>query len=398
MAYAEKRGKTWRAVWFLGMVDGKRRYGQQGGHISRSAALDYAIEQENLLARGIDASSARQTWGTWCEEWMAGRILETSSLNSDLSRLRTWILPRWQNVQLNKITRQEVLKWVAELNRETPSAWTLQRVFYIFSGSLQAAVQASLLPANPAEGVKLPNTAEGSERAFTDDEVETLLANLQGPYRMAVLVMVEAGLRFGEMAGLHRRRVNLDRGTLEVVEVWEDEGCYMKAYPKGRQRRTVPISDRLTDALKLWFEEHPATVSPDCGLPHPKGHCPGPLVVTAPQGGALDNHNMRARAWRTAYQAAGLDRAKMHWLRHTFATRLAVDGVPMQDIASALGHSTVYVTLRYSHLTDSHLERVRDSLNTPRTDVRVPPVIPEVIPKVIPIRGRSASARSSRNG
>ena len=372
MASIQRRGSTFRARWYVGTKDGKKVYDSKGGFITRSAAVAHAAEQEELIARGIDTQTAKQAWGAWRDEWQASRIIETSTANSQRPVLAKWISPHWEHVPLDQITRQEVLKWVAKLAKTAPSGQTVAKAFWIFSGSLTAAVDASILPANPAHGVKLPTLAQGGERAYTDEECEAILAALPAPSRerIAVMIMLEAGLRPGEVAGLHRPRVNLDRRVIEVVEAWEDEGRYLKAYPKGRKKRHVPISDRLADELKLWFEADPQPAA-TCGLAHREGRCRGPLVVTGAQGGALNLSNMRNRQWAQALKAAGLEYGKIYWLRHTFATRQAIAGTSMQALAAVLGHSTIVVTARYSHLGNAHHEQVLAAMNVNRTDVRM---------------------------
>ena len=61
--------------------------------------------------------------------------------------------------------------------------------------------------------------------------------------------------------------------------------------------------------------------------------------------------------------AAGLTDFRFHDLRHTFASYMAMDGATLRDIADALGHRTLNMVLRYSHLTEEHSASVVRGMN-----------------------------------
>jgi integrase len=187
---------------------------------------------------------------------------------------------------------------------------------------------------------------------------------MERPYSDAVLLLVETGMRFGELAGLHWQRVDLRRKQLDVIESWSRAGNCMKPYPKSRKRRSVPLSDRALEIL----ESLPRLLG-QCGQRHEGTvRCTSTLVLPSPEGLPLDSHNMRERHWMPALKLAGLEHARQHDLRHTYASWLAQAGVPLGDIAEALGHSDAYVTQRYKHLADRHLDRVREALNQVRDE------------------------------
>jgi hypothetical protein len=62
---------------------------------------------------------------------------------------------------------------------------------------------------------------------------------------------------------------------------------------------------------------------------------------------------------------AGLKNLRFHDLRHTFASRLAMRGVPILDLSRLLGHKTLQMTMRYAHFTDHHLRSHVDLLTKP---------------------------------
>ena len=68
------------------------------------------------------------------------------------------------------------------------------------------------------------------------------------------------------------------------------------------------------------------------------------------------------KAWTEALAAAEIDDFRFHDLRHTAASYLAMNGATLAEIAEILGHKTLTVTRRYSHLTDSHVDGVVESM------------------------------------
>lgn len=84
----------------------------------------------------------------------------------------------------------------------------------------------------------------------------------------------------------------------------------------------------------------------------------------------------RSRGWRRwfedAVEKAGIHNFRWHDLRHTFASRLVMAGVPFRAVQMLLGHERIETTLRYSHLGDTHLgeavERLTACPSDPKSD------------------------------
>ena len=78
----------------------------------------------------------------------------------------------------------------------------------------------------------------------------------------------------------------------------------------------------------------------------------------------IDTDNFYHRIYVPAVKAAKLDGVTWHTLRHTFASRLAMDGATESDIAAALRHSGTTLVKRYVHLSPSHLRGVMEKAST----------------------------------
>jgi site-specific recombinase XerD len=85
------------------------------------------------------------------------------------------------------------------------------------------------------------------------------------------------------------------------------------------------------------------------------------LVFTAPEGGPVGDVNFRNRVWLPAVEAAGVRRFAPRVMRHTAASWLVMDGVPLYDVQALLGHESFATTQRYAHLAPDAHSRVIES-------------------------------------
>jgi integrase len=105
---------------------------------------------------------------------------------------------------------------------------------------------------------------------------------------------------------------------------------------KTDRDRAVPLVGEALTLLRALAQRRPAEQ---------------PLVFPSRNGQAPAAMEM---AWRHARRRAGLADVRFHDLRHTFASYMAMSGASLRDIADVLGHSTVHMTMRYTHLMPNH--------------------------------------------
>src|SRR5439155_17839464 len=73
------------------------------------------------------------------------------------------------------------------------------------------------------------------------------------------------------------------------------------------------------------------------------------------------------RAFRPALASASIQNFRWHDLRHTFASRLVMRGVDIRSVQELMGHKTITMTLRYSHLSPGHLAEAVQRRNATST-------------------------------
>lgn len=365
MAWAEKLPSgRWRAVYRD--ARGARRSAGTFTHKPKAERAAAVAEDKARRSLAGDPDAGKRPWGEWADEWWLVRQVEPQTAITDLGRRRNHLDPQWADVPIGAIRRHDVNAWVSIMRRNGTGEGTIAQAVRLLSASLTAAIDAEIIDSNPASRIKLPPAAAAVERYLTREEYDAVTAQLPTSLDVAIADwLANTGLRFGELAGLHRERFEPGRQQIRVVETFEEKVGTIKLYPKGRRVRDVPVPLWLVrDTLELLDgDESPAR----CGLVHRGGgRCRSGLLLTGPRGGVLRSTNWLERVWQPAVVRAGVDHCRVHDLRHTYASWLLQDGVPLARVGQLLGHVSPVTTQRYAHLQPGDNEQVLAALPAPR--------------------------------
>lgn len=352
MGWAEKRSSGhWQANYRL--PDGRRR--SAGTFVHKKAAVNAAqlAEAEAHAPGWRDPATAAIRFSTWRVQWARSRTVKPGTRDRDDWLIGKYVAPRWDGLSLAKITRHDIRVWAAELRAGTAtgaskplSASTVRNAVRVLSGALSAAVDAEILAVNPALRLHLPPPAPAREVHLTPDEYSRIRHHLQPEEQDLADYLVGTGNRFGEGAGLHTHRPNLDTGWVRVVETLDTKRRVIQPTPKNKKPRSVP----LTASLRLTLQRRLDTAGVACGLTHEDGTtCRNGLVFTTSSGTAWDISNFRRR-WHTAAELEGMGHVRVHDLRHTYASWQIQAGVPLAVVGQLLGHVSPATTQRYAHL------------------------------------------------
>ncbi len=249
---------------------------------------------------------------------------------------RLYLIPHFGGRPLDRIGQLDVQKF----KRAPLAAQTVNMVLSKLKALLRAARSWEIIETIPEiKLVKVPAT----EIEFYDfDEYERLVtaARQRCSWDLAVVLLGgDAGLRAGEILGLRPRDVDLERGSLTVVEnVYRGE----VGDPKGGRTRTIPLTRSLRAALSEL----------------PRG---GERVLDR-EGRKLYARLLDYAMYR-AQRSADLPKRGPHVLRHTFCSHLAMKGAPIRTIQQLAGHANASTTERYMHLAPRVLGTAIDLLD-----------------------------------
>jgi integrase len=170
-------------------------------------------------------------------------------------------------------------------------------------------------------------------------------------YWALVLLATFADLRWGELAGLRRENIDLERREIRVVETTAelDGGHLVPETPKSRAgRRTVAFPAELAAELRWHLDRF--------AKPGQRG-----LVFVGPKGAPLRRANFRP-IWYAARSKAGAPNLHFHDLRHVGGTLAAASGASLKELMARLGHSSTRAALIYQHATKDRDQAIADAL------------------------------------
>ncbi len=262
-----------------------------------------------------------------------------STLKSKRDILRKHLVPRYGKLRLDQIDTEKIDGLKTDLAKLELSHKTINNVLTVLHNILSVAVEWKKLPALPS--IRWFKKQPQAFDFLTFDEAEQLVRAVPtGRWKNMMQLALNTGLRIGELVGLAWEDVDLKGGRL-IVRHSVFRGHL--GTPKGGKTREVPLNQAATDALRAARRVGCPWVFPDR-----EGQ-----MIRNPQHACAD-------AIARISVAAGLRQIGWHTLRHTFASHLAMRGVPMKQIQDLLGHATAAMTERYAHLSpESKRDAVR---------------------------------------
>jgi integrase len=253
----------------------------------------------------------------------------------DFSRYANWLKPRFATKALKDISPLDLERLKREMRDAGKSEATTRHALCIMRQAFNKAVVWRLWSGeNPCKGVSFPSPNNARQRFLSQEEAVQVLESLRRHSdqvaRIAVMSLY-GGLRLGEVLGLRWSNVDLKNGIIFVQD------------SKNRESRPIFITEPIKQIL--------AELTP--GLP--------------------DEHLFQSKARNPVQQLSKFfaltikklklnegisdprERISFHTLRHTFASWSVMSGTPVYVVGKALGHRTLMMTVRYSHLApDSH--------------------------------------------
>ena len=302
------------------------------------------------MARGafVSPSGAKTLFRDYWKIWLAESQLRPSSRDTYEAHGRSHILPAFGHRPIGSLRRNEVQAWA---NRLPVKPRTAKTVLAVLQSCLKSAVIDELVPKSNAVGVRAPAAARRRLIVPTPDEVDALAGAMFGPYKVAVHLAAEAGLREGEILGLRVEDLDMLRRQVTVARQAQTlrAGVSLDLPPKSDAGyRTVPLAPETVEVVAAHLAAYPAR----------KG-----LVVTSSAGAAVRRNNFVAR-WDNAKERAGVTRPlRFHDLRHRYASVLIESGLDPLTVKTLMGHASITETYdTYGHLFPSQSERAAEAI------------------------------------
>ncbi len=284
---------------------------------------------KNILLRDL-----ANKWLKKCESQVKPRTLESYKGQVDIR-----INPRFGHLQVRSISTESIDLFITDLTKTDISPTTIGHTLTVLKTILKTGVQWGYIVKNPADYVKKPRTPKKEMDFFNPDEVRALLQATDERHYPIMLTACMTGMRRGELLGLKWEDIDFKSETITIKR-----SAYKNTLVETKtdhSRRRIKISKNLTETLR----NHQTQQIVD-GPDNPLG-----LIFPSETGTPLDGRNMLQRIFWPTLNRAGLRHIRFHDLRHSYASLLISQNVPLKFIQRQLGHSSIQVTMDiYAHL------------------------------------------------
>ena len=328
----------------------QRELARQAAEFERRCRAGEVFSRAERQA-GKDAAERKITVRRYGEEVFMPTKSITCSENTRYTfqrLLEKHVYPVLGDIFLQEVTAAQINALLLDYQGSGAKHSSCLRVYGVLRLLFKMAYLNDTLEKNPMDKVPRPRPRKEEGKppdveAFTVEEIRYILACLEKePLKWQALIrlMIDTGMRRGEVCGLQWGDLNRRENTLTVsrtLNYTADQGIYVSTTKNGRQR-VIDVDPSVMALLKKLRAER-------------KGR-PGPedFVFTRDDSGQPLNPLAANRYMRRFGERFGVENMHPHKLRHTFASIALTNGADVVSISRILGHSDTAVTLRvYAH-------------------------------------------------
>jgi integrase len=333
--------------WWVDFRFDHMRYRKRSPEHSKAGAQVYEALLRQRLARGEAVNNAeRPTFEEFAWRWFQEYVIPNNRFSEQRIKsytLKSSLIPFFGKLQIAEIKTHHIERYKARKVKEGLANKSIKNHLTVLSKCLTTAYQWLELPSKPPE-IPWPKCPPPQTDYLSPDECEMLLAHASGVIREMILMALRTGMRQGELKGLQWAAIDWETRLVIVRHSYCDREKTIGA-PKNNRTRSIPLD---ADVYEILYRKRRKT-----------GY-----VFTNTKGQPF-NHSSLTYHLERICKKAGLRRISWHVLRHTFASHLAMRGVPLNAVQALLGHSTILMTMRYAHVAPSTM-RAAIELLSPR--------------------------------
>lgn len=353
--YDAAAGRRWRVQYVS--PDGRHRTKQ--GFARKSDAQAWADQNAARVRQGewVDEATRRRPVKHYAKLWK--RRIDKRAEGTKRVYVPCWekhVAPVWEDVPVSMIRPSEVQAWVDE---QTVGAVVVKRMANLLAQVLDIAVKDGAIRSNPARGLDLPRKPQPKQVYLTAEQLAALAG--EAKYPEIVWLMGTVGLRWGELAGLRVRCVNVLRSRLLIEEAATTNGGSVDVgATKTHEKREVVVPRFVMDKLVPLLE---GKAPEEWVWQRENGQ---PMRRPTSELGWFDGAVTRCMAKDEAFP-----RLTLHDLRHVAAGLMVSSGANVKAVQRQLGHKSAVMTLDiYAALFEDDLEalgcRMEESFSSVR--------------------------------
>ena len=350
-----KRGdKSWELTIDLGRdASGKRRRKFTSVKGTKAQAQQKLRELLSLSDKGIPVDTQKITFGQWLDKWMTDYAAHKrqKTIERYEGLIQRHIAPYVGHVELTKLTPGDIQALEAKLLANGMAPKGVEMVHNVISGAYKYALRMEVAWRYPAKSVTPPKITRKEVEPPEIAKVKEILklAEEEGhPLFPCFHLIAYTGLRRGEALGLRHQDLNLEAGTISIVQAISrslHKGIIVQPTKTNAGRRMIDLDELTVGVLRAHLGKQLLSrmelegAYQDNGLvfPGPLGEPMNPMAVT--------------RAFQSFAKRLGLEGAKLHDLRHFHASVMLQNGQSLLLVSKRLGHASISTTSDvYGHL------------------------------------------------
>ncbi|WP_327291110.1 tyrosine-type recombinase/integrase [Streptomyces sp. NBC_01198] len=299
-----------------------------------------------------DPDASKVPFEAYATAWIAERPLALSTAGLYGILLRVHLLPTFGGMTIADVTPAAVRAWRrARLDAGT-GAPTVAKAYALLRTIMGTAVADDLIRRNPCQ-IKNGGTVHTPERpTATIPEVFAIADAGQPRYRALVLLAAFCGLRWGELMGLRRQDLDVERAVIRVRGSVSELNSGKRVYkaPKSEAgKRSVAIPASIMPVVNVHLRVY--------AEPGAQGR----IFVGAK--GATPRRNHFNGLWRKACAEAGIKGLHFHDLRHTGNTLASRTDASTRELMIRLGHGSSRAALIYQHGNQEREREIADAID-----------------------------------
>jgi integrase len=343
-------GGRWSYRLDLGYDDvGKRRQREVGNFPTKREAQAALNEALSEFQRGSYVAPSRQTVRDYLDSWImtAKPELAETAWTNYRNVVRAYILPHLGSKRLADLSALDIKKWQGELldhgrrDGQPLAVNSVKLAHRVLHRALADGVRWNVIASNPASSVRVPRSQHKPMSVWSPDEARRFLHTAADDRAVALwLLALHTGMRRGELAGLRWIDVDLAKNTLTVAQQRTSaDRQVIVAPPKARSHRQLLLAQATVEALRV-HRDHQDVERAALGPAWPDSG-----YVFVDEVGMPYHPERITKMFARAVERAGMQRIRLHDLRHTMATNALAAGVHPKIVQEQLGHATIAITL-----------------------------------------------------
>ena len=347
---------SWRAQIYIEGI----RFGKT--FKKKALAQKWLRDKVYEIGNGLRIKDAQMLLKDYFQDWLVIKkgFIKPHTWSHYESVIRMYISPTLGKITLSDLTSDHIRSLYQQLLQYGVGKRTIEVLHAILHVSLGDAVKQRLIHSNPSNSVRAPKHNPPEMRIMTENEISTFLITIQGhPIEALYFIAISTGLRQSELLGLKWSDLDWNNCSLKVIRQLKrnsKRNNYFSNLKTKHSKRTIKLGKKTIRKLNNHHIEQQK-------YKRNSNWEENDLIFTTKSGTPIKQGNLYTQ-FKLFLQKAGLPDIRFHDLRHTAATLMLNNGVPILTVSRRLGHSKPSITLDvYGHIIPSMQASIADQID-----------------------------------